>query len=107
MSEYCFVLLEVVKSDHLAWYNYAYIVLYEVLVLMVLWCLIALIISDPGYVPKGYQYDLEALPPLDQALLRFLEANRGSYDASEQAFAGPNYETQSTIRESSMFTGWR
>ena len=73
LSNYCFLLLETPRGKPLQWYNYIYIVLYEAIVIMILWCLIRLIVSDPGYIEKGLHYDIGALSPLDQALYRFLE----------------------------------
>ena len=101
LSNYCFVLLEILKtSKPLEWYNYIYIVLYELIVIMVLWCLFRLVVSDPGYIPQDYRYDVETLDALDKALYRAVEES-----SSEHTFTGPNFETKSTMRETSMF-GW-
>ena len=65
LSNYCFFLLERPRGSPLVWYNYIYIVLYEVIVILVLWCLLRLVFSDPGYIEKGYRYDIGALSALD------------------------------------------
>ena len=54
LSNYCFVLLEVLKPEQIEWYNYVYIVLYHVVEALVIWSLCVLAVSDPGYVPRGY-----------------------------------------------------
>ena len=116
LSNYCFLLLEVLKRDQLAWYNLVYIVIYHLVEVMVLWCLCALLGSDPGYVPRGYQYDIDALSPLDQALYRWVEANKDNYefpdddskDREGDDDAEGRLETKSTIRESAIegLPGW-
>lgn len=40
------------------------ILVYNVFVIMALWSLIATMVSDPGFVPKGYRYDFTRLTRL-------------------------------------------
>ena len=73
LSNYCFLLLEVLKHGPLEWYNYIYVVFYHLVALLIVWCLLRLTFSDPGYIEHGYQYDIGALSALDKALYRFIE----------------------------------
>ena len=55
----------VIKYKMLAWYNYVYICLYEVIVIMVVWSYIRLVFSDPGYIPLHYAYKISEFSSID------------------------------------------
>ena len=65
-TNYCFILIEVVyKYQYLVWYNYAYILLYELIMFMVVWSYVRLAFSDPGFIPKKYSYKISELSGAD------------------------------------------
>jgi hypothetical protein len=44
-------------------------------VFMAIWSLIATMVSDPGFVPKGYRYDFTMMTRLTKQLYDFAKEN--------------------------------
>ena len=73
VCDYCFVQVnwfQMNNNNHPV-FNAVVICVYNLLMLMSVWALLITFCSDPGYIPKGQQYDVNLLTQPAATLLRF------------------------------------
>jgi hypothetical protein len=62
-------------ADEFHWIDLALIVVYNILAVMAVWSLMMTLLSDPGYVPKGHDYNKSHLSKTTLALFKFANDN--------------------------------
>ena len=82
----CFL---VVNVSGFHWWDYLQSLLFNLMCAMVIWCHLTTMLADPGFVPLGYEYQLDLMSDLDRQLYKFATLNR---DADVRAEAGMSFE---------------
>ena len=72
---FCDFVLIISQKDLKSTGSLVAVILYNIVVFMALWSLLATMVSDPGFVPKGYRYDFTMMTRLTKQLYDFAKEN--------------------------------
>ena len=61
------------------------IALFETLMILALWSHIKTLTSDPGFIPRGYNYNIKLMTPANVSLYNYITLSREKQNAIDKA----------------------